>query len=307
MSDTMNRLDDLTVFVISSGEDTSDECIESLHDQDCSFRIEQISGVCPMSRAFQEMPDRCTTRFFVQVDADMILKKDAIRTLYENACNSSFFSCVVYGQLYEEGFGVGGSIRLWKKSVFKIFSFKDCRTVDRNFYHRSRLLGFKRKNINKVLGIHKPRHSFFSDYLKTKSDIEKWRFLRRPFKMYAGPLFHEMTKDMQGNRYRLLGMLLGSLTLKSRVVRSKNIDLEKECFGKIMALFGYGADNLNGLALRKEDHLKNSKKIFNSVYKHYRQIVNDERLSLSEAVLDCFSFQKYYGGRAERLLEILDF
>jgi hypothetical protein len=114
-------LQDLTVFVIASGEDTYDECLEALHNQDCNFKIDLIRDVYPMSKAFQTMPDQCQTRYFVQVDADIILHPHAIRTLHQAIRQTSFRIYMAYGRLYEEGFGAGGAVKCWKRGIFRFF------------------------------------------------------------------------------------------------------------------------------------------------------------------------------------------
>ena len=67
------------------------------------------------------------------------------------------------------------------KIIFKYFQFNDVRTVDRDFHKRIKRIGLNNKHYKEVIGIHKPRHSIFSNYLKTKSDIEKWKFLKRNY------------------------------------------------------------------------------------------------------------------------------
>ena len=95
----MARLNDLTVFIISSGEETSDDCTAALKEQDCTFPIEHIRDVAPMSAAFQAMPDSCLTPYFLQVDADMILKPDAVRKLYNAIHQSPFWVYRIAGTL----------------------------------------------------------------------------------------------------------------------------------------------------------------------------------------------------------------
>ena len=75
--------DQLTVFLISSGEPSVDECHRRLLEQDCRFQLKEICGVAPMDRAFQRMLDCCTTVLYVQVDADMLLEPLSIRHLFE--------------------------------------------------------------------------------------------------------------------------------------------------------------------------------------------------------------------------------
>lgn len=234
-------LDDLTVFVISSGEETEADCMSALAAQDCAFRVEHIRDVAPMSAAFQAMPDQCETPYFVQLDADMILEPHAIRALYDAVKCSPFWIYRIAGTLFEEGFGIGGAVKCWKKSVFRLARFHDCRTVDRDFHRRVRRFGPQIRRIDDVLGIHRPRHSDFSLYLKTKADVEKWRFLKRPSPRYALPLFNEILDTRESQSHRLLGALLGALTGPERLIRSKDTPFELRYFDKIVSLLG-GAD-----------------------------------------------------------------
>lgn len=73
---------ELTVFVLTVGAASFAECMRRLDAQDCRFQRQVIDHVAPMSRALQCMPDRCRTRYFVQVDEDMLLYPHAIRSLY---------------------------------------------------------------------------------------------------------------------------------------------------------------------------------------------------------------------------------
>lgn len=221
---------ELTVFVIYSGEETISECINSLKKQNSLFKLKFIKNIIPMSSAFQFMPENCFTKYFIQVDADMVLYSDSILRLYKLICNTNFLTYRISGQLYEKGFGLGGHVKCWKKSIFKIFKFKDVRTVDRNFHNRVKYFGLRNKVISHVFGIHIPRHSKFSKYLKTKSDIEKWRFLRRPFEKYAEPLMNNLIQNNDLNR--LHGLIMGIISPRNRVMSSKNSDYEKKIYIK---------------------------------------------------------------------------
>ena len=77
-------LDDITVFVTTIGDKTNfDDCMAHLHAQTVRCRIEVIDRVAPMSAAFARMHARCTTRYYVQVDEDMMLYPHALATLRE--------------------------------------------------------------------------------------------------------------------------------------------------------------------------------------------------------------------------------
>jgi len=73
----------LTVFIIASDEPEYPQCLRALEVQDCSFELETIRNVAPMDVAFQRMLDTCKTRYYIQVDADMILYSDSIRKMHQ--------------------------------------------------------------------------------------------------------------------------------------------------------------------------------------------------------------------------------
>lgn len=219
--------DELTVFVVTTGEDVESDCLAALERQTRGFRLETISDVYPMSAAFQAMPDRCETPYFLQVDADMVLEPDAAETLHDALRRSSPRIFQVSGQLYEEGFGPGGAVKCWKRSLFRWFSFHDVRTVDRDLYRRTRRVGLGRRHIEQRVGNHVPRHSIESEWLKTKGDVEKWRFLGRAAEMYALPLLEQLLDRYPAEPNRVAGALLGALTTEPRLSRSKDIRHER--------------------------------------------------------------------------------
>lgn len=79
--DKLDLRDRVTVFLISSGEPSTEECRRRLEQQSCTFTLQEIRDVVPMDRALQQMIDRCETALYVQVDADMLLEPWAIRRL----------------------------------------------------------------------------------------------------------------------------------------------------------------------------------------------------------------------------------
>ncbi len=73
----------VTAFVTTVGASTFDLCCQRLAEQDCTFAVEIIDHVAPMSAAFQQMLDRCRTPYYVQVDEDMVLFPHAVGTLHD--------------------------------------------------------------------------------------------------------------------------------------------------------------------------------------------------------------------------------
>jgi hypothetical protein len=285
------KLDSLTVYIISTGEDTYDECLSSLENQDCSFRIEHIHDVYPMSKAFQTMPDQCKTKYFVQVDADMILKEFAIRELFEAGEKTGLFTPIVYGQLYEEEFGVGGSVRLWKRDLFRFFSFRDRRTVDRDLFRRIRRFGFRRKNLKKILGIHRPRHSEFSRYLKAKSDVEKWRYLGRKPKLYALPELEKALNAHPKDKLKLLGLLMGVLTDWKTVRGAKNIAMEKDRFRSLMNVLDQNG-SLSNIKHLPIGGFKGFANYFSNSYMEKNDSFSQAKSSICRLIIDIYSQDK---------------
>ena len=98
---------DLTVFVSTVGAASFPDCITHLSAQDCRFKLDVIENVAPMSAAFQQMLDRCSTPFYVQVDEDMILHPFAIRRLHEWLTAAEPDVAFVIGWLWDVHLGRG--------------------------------------------------------------------------------------------------------------------------------------------------------------------------------------------------------
>lgn len=92
---------EVTVFVITVGRSSYIECLNHVKQQDCSFKLDIIDKVAPLSSALQCMLDMCTTPYFIQVDEDMILNKDAVRRQYENIIKSPDKVAIFTSHLYD--------------------------------------------------------------------------------------------------------------------------------------------------------------------------------------------------------------
>lgn len=283
------RLDDLTVFIISVGENTTSECEKALAEQDCTFNVKHIRDTFPMSSAFQRMPDECSTRYFIQVDSDMILKPNAVQTLSRAVGDSSFMFYMVGGKLYEEGLGISGAVKCWKSWLFKYISFRDCRTVDRNVYRRTRRIGMRFKILDQILGFHVARQTPYTRYLKTKSDIEKRRFLKIPPEKFDLEILNSSLENFSSKSHELLGALLGVLTMKERLKRSKDARLETSRYNEILQCLGINND-LAGADNRKIN-ADNLKALFYKSYKDTGSNHTETKLAMAENVIRIFGIK----------------
>ena len=277
-------LSDLTLFLITCGEKTYSKSIRALENQTCTFNIDVIKNIFPMSAAFQTMPNRCKTKYFIQVDSDMILNEDTVEKLYNYINQSSKRTYLVSGQLYEKGFGLGGAIKCWKKSIFDHYSFRDVRTVDRDFYKQVRFWGYRRKHYNEVMGLHLPRESKFNDYVKVKSDIEKWRFLKRPYSKYALDLFDKVINNNPIKREKFFGLILGVISYGSRISRSKDLSYEKKIFLKYKNKF----INKNTVEIINDTNMYEIRNLFIELYKDIKGKKVEQRVKLLQLLSNKF-------------------
>lgn len=75
----------LTVFVISCGKNPNHEdCLKALSEQTVSFKLKHITDVSPLPVAFQKMIDDCDTKYYIEVDEDMVLYKNAIEKMVDH-------------------------------------------------------------------------------------------------------------------------------------------------------------------------------------------------------------------------------
>lgn len=132
-------LHDVTVFVLDSSEPSIANCRRHLFMQDALFFMSLIFNVRPIGAAFSEMPKRCQTKYYVQVDADMILKPYAIRHLHdviESSAGNTAFAC---GWLWgdAEKMPIQG-VKIFRLDAMKAVPYGDDYTFD--FAYNQRLI-----------------------------------------------------------------------------------------------------------------------------------------------------------------------
>lgn len=225
------NLNSLTVFIISSDKITYLKKKKKLLTEYEKILVKPIISVYPMARAFNEMHLKCQTKYFLQLDEDMDLKKGAINKLYREIINSNARIICVTGQLYEKGFGPGGSVKIWKTKIFNYFSFGDHRTVDRKFFRK--IFYFKKKNLLEIFGYHKPRFNNFSKFSKVLGDISKWRYLKSN-KIYLYQMLERVI--IEKNFYEIMAVFVSLNVNKKFIIKSKNYKKDKQIFNLIKNL-----------------------------------------------------------------------
>jgi len=153
------ELNDLTVFVIYSGNNPNyEDCLKALENQTTSFKLEIIKDVAPMSKAFQCMLDKCTTKYYVQVDCDMILKQYAIEKMYEAIIHTDIQNAMVCFRLHDTHLNLEiQGVKIYNHEIFKRYPYIDCLSCEMNQLEQMKADRYHYITVNEVLGEHSPK------------------------------------------------------------------------------------------------------------------------------------------------------
>ncbi len=223
-------MNDVTVCVLSAVEPPLPECLQAVEAQlGGPYRVIQVHDVFPMSAAFNAMVERSKTKYIIQVDGDVVLHVGAVETLLHHIRRSPW-AYVVWGQLFEAGFGLGGAVRCWWRWPLQLFRFRDRRCVDRDLHARIRWTGMRRVQVKwsdapeQPFGTHYPRQSAFARFSKARNDAMKWRYLGRWDMIEAA--------NAKGfSREGLSGFCDGLLAENEEVARSKDAQRDWQRIG----------------------------------------------------------------------------
>jgi hypothetical protein len=134
---------EVTVFVLTVGAPTFAECMRRLDAQDCRFQRQVIENVAPMDRALQCMLDRCRTRFFVQVDEDMLLYPNAIRFLYARLIESPPNVAILTAHLLDKHAArVLYGVKIYRHEIVRAYPYDAVESCEYNQIRRFTKDGF---------------------------------------------------------------------------------------------------------------------------------------------------------------------
>jgi hypothetical protein len=217
---------EVTVFVSTVGAASFRDCMAHLAAQDCSFGLEVIERVAPMSAAFQRMLDRCSTPFYVQVDEDMILRPSAVRRLHQRMKASADDVALVVGWLWDVHLGRAiQGVKIFRHSIASRYPYADVESCEKDQLWRMQTDGFRylrpegvvaTANDGHVHGLHGAHYdprTVFERY----STLERKR-LAHPdnstwFAEHAPDFIHRFQADpTELNLMALMGLIAGRLS-----------------------------------------------------------------------------------------------
>jgi hypothetical protein len=227
-------LPDLTIFLITCGENPNyPHCVEALQNQTCTFNLEVIRDVSPMAKAFQQMLDKCKTPYYIQVDEDMILKENAIITMYKDIKIASKNTAMIVYRLHDQhlNFNIQG-VKIYKHEIFKQYPYNlNTLSCEMEQLNKMKNSGYIYQENNTVLGEHSP-------YWNNELIFDRYFIFmqKHDFKYLPAQTFETYRNNpTQLNWYALLGSICG--TLIKDMKRDKAFDEKNPAYVKLNEYF----------------------------------------------------------------------
>jgi MoaA/NifB/PqqE/SkfB family radical SAM enzyme len=236
---------ELTVFLITVGEPSFTDARQALEKQDCLFNLDVVWNVAPMSAAFQQMLDRCKTQYYIQVDADMVLKPHAVRTMYEairqTDGSKTAMLCWPLYDVHLERTLLG--VKAYQHSIFRQYPYTDTQSCEMDQLSRLRADGYKfdviwgkwsdhmghlDKDDPRVLGLHGTKYTPRQAFERYRDLMQKARFIGGSDWVYSWPsrflqrIAPDIDVETDENLWSLMGAAVGLMSDKSEVRGEKD-------------------------------------------------------------------------------------
>jgi hypothetical protein len=140
---------DLTLCLITCGEDTEKECLQAIQHESANFAFEEVRNVRPQAAANNMVMDKVKTKYFIPLDSDIVLYPDfltRIRKYIESYKNETWYHiCIpLYDTLSERKIM---SLKVMRHDVLASNPYKDVRVPDIEHYRRLEAMGYKNINL----------------------------------------------------------------------------------------------------------------------------------------------------------------
>jgi hypothetical protein len=180
---SFTQTNDVTAVVLTTGEPTTRQAIDSLRRQTMRPReVVVVRGEAPFHKALNTGAAQVKTPFFVQVDADMILDPHCIATLRRNmGRRTGIVVAWLRDALIERVVGV----KLFRSECFESEVFQNSISPDTDFVNAIARRGWETVYIGRLgadqwatFGEHRPTYTFSYTYHKSLREGRRYRYRR---------------------------------------------------------------------------------------------------------------------------------
>jgi len=148
----------LTVFLLTGQNNINlPNALKAIEKQSVKFKFEVIDGFTPLAVALQEMINRCTTPYYIQLDEDMVLNFEAINIMYNAMTSSNEFACRVFPLLDNSLNKLIWGIKIFNHKVMSKYSYDlNSTSASVELFEKMKLDGYTFKNEKTPIGVHSP-------------------------------------------------------------------------------------------------------------------------------------------------------
>jgi len=188
---------DITAAVLTIGEDTYKRAILSLEKQSVKPReIITIRNVSPFYKALNQGASLVKTKFFIQVDSDMILDEDCLQNLRN--CFEPKIGIVI-GQLRDRLIEMETGIKMFRTECFEKSELRDSIAPDTDFYNDIKKYGWNTRRVLNLSTIPK-NYSCWHTFGEHRPDYNtKYTY----YKYYVLGIRHRYWNHLIGIKYLL--------------------------------------------------------------------------------------------------------
>lgn len=202
MVDLSNKL---TVFLLKSQNNINlPNVMDAIKKQSVTFKFEIIENVTPLAAALQEMINRCTTPYYIQLDEDMVLNSEAINIMYNAINNNDEFFCRIFPLTEKSINQTIYGIKIFNHDIMARYSYNlNSNIANVELFQQMEKDGLKYHNETTVVGLHSP--------LWTPETIyNRYYILSKKIKTYTDELnggygdLHKKFREKLANEFNLL-------------------------------------------------------------------------------------------------------
>lgn len=245
----MYNMEKITIFIIETGEPSFQQCLHQVKNQTYkNIEIKIISHTYPMWKAFQRMLDECDTKYFVQVDADMLLYPKAIESLYTQITKNPTKNAISVGWLWDNDVErqITG-VKIYNHQICVHFPYKDSISCEMTQVKDMEKHGYAidvmnmPNNKESCFGIHYPCQTPEMAFRRWERNMIKMRKLEWMtwLAKYPSQFYEQLAKDP--NNQILKAKVFGAMSGLSQANiddNEANYNMENQSYRRYSALLG---------------------------------------------------------------------